>query len=165
MSSSINLPLAAIFLTMALVSPTAAADRYVAFQGSIQGNETYDLQSLPAAFGVKGNVTGIATHLGRFTLAYEVTVNLVPPTPGQGKGSAQMVAANGDIIFSTVLGQGTPDPDTPGLHHIVEIHTITGGTGRFAGTKGSFTVQRLVDERTGLTSGSFHGTITFTDSL
>ena len=71
-----------------------------------------------------------------------------------------MVAANGDMLFTTIVAQGTPDPDTPGVQRIVEIHTITGGTGRFAGAQGSFTVIRLVEGATGVTSGSFEGTIT-----
>ena len=37
---------------------------------------------------------------------------------------------------------------------------ITGGTGRFAGAQGSFTIMRLVEQATGDTSGSFEGTIT-----
>jgi hypothetical protein len=78
------------------------------------------------------------------------------------KGSVQgreFIAANGDVIFTTIVGQGEPT-DTPGINRIVEINTITGGTGRFAGAKGSFTLERLVDLTTGSTSGSFHGTIT-----
>ena len=35
----------------------------------------------------------------------------------------------------------------------------TGGTGRFAGATGEFTVERLVDTATGETEGSFEGTI------
>ena len=58
-----------------------------------------------------------------------------------------------------IAGQGEPT-DTPGLSRFVEINIITGGTGRFAGAKGSFTLERLVDLATGFTSGSFHGTIT-----
>jgi len=41
----------------------------------------------------------------------------------------------------------------------VEQHTITGGTGRFAGTTGTFTLDRLVNTATGVTSGSFEGSI------
>ena len=70
-----------------------------------------------------------------------------------------MIAANGDSIFTTIVGQGQPT-DTPGVNRIAEINTITGGTGRFAGAVGSFTVERLVNLSTGFTSGSFHGTIT-----
>ena len=59
----------------------------------------------------------------------------------------------------TAVGQSEPT-STPGVFRIVEIQTVTGGTGRFSGAKGSFTVERLIDLTTGLTSGSFHGTIT-----
>jgi hypothetical protein len=42
---------------------------------------------------------------------------------------------------------------------VVEEHTITGGTGRFAGATGSFTLERLVSTVTGVTDGSFDGSI------
>jgi hypothetical protein len=48
---------------------------------------------------------------------------------------------------------------TPGVFYIEETATITGGTGRFAGASGSFTVERLFDTVAGATSGSFDGSI------
>ena len=156
--TSICLPMAVtIFLTVALARPAVAA-KYVPFKGSFHGSETYVFQ--PTSFLVHGNVTGVATHFGKLTLAYEFTVSLVPDTLGQGIGSAQLVAANGDMLFTTILAQGAPDPDTPGYNRVVEMHTITGGTGRFAGSQGSFTVVRLVERTSGITSGSLEGTIT-----
>ncbi len=62
-------------------------------------------------------------------------------------------------LSMTAVGSSEPTV-TPGVFHITEIQIITGGTGRFAGAKGSFTVERLVDLTTLLSSGSFHGTIT-----
>jgi len=59
----------------------------------------------------------------------------------------------------TVAGSGEPT-DTPGIIRITDIQTINGGTGRFAGAQGSFTVERLASVVNFLTSGSFHGTIT-----
>ena len=105
---------------------------------------------------VDGSGSGIATHLGRFTLTWNFIVNLAD---GTGSGPVSFIAANGDVVFITALGQSEPT-DTPGVFHIVEIQTITGGTGRFAGAQGSFIVDRLIDLNTGFTSGSFHGTIT-----
>jgi len=41
----------------------------------------------------------------------------------------------------------------------VENYTITGGTGRFAGASGSFTVERMIQRSTGISSGTMNGTI------
>jgi hypothetical protein len=40
-----------------------------------------------------------------------------------------------------------------------EVMTITGGTGRFADATGSFTLERVINLSTGVSSGSFSGTI------
>jgi hypothetical protein len=69
-----------------------------------------------------------------------------------------LIAANGDSISATVAGSLDPTT-TPDVFSVTEIDTITGGTGRFAGAKGSFTVERLVNPVTGFTSGSFNGGI------
>jgi hypothetical protein len=78
---------------------------------------------------------------------------------GTATGSAHLIAANGDSIYTTVAGSSEMTA-TPGVNSITEINTITGGTGRFSGAQGSFTVERLIDLATGFTSGSFHGMIT-----
>ena len=92
-------------------------------------------------------------------------VNLVSAS---GIGSFHYIAANGDSIFAEDVGQAE-QTGTPGVVHVVEINTITGGTGRFAGATGSFTLHRLLDVSADpdpfsfgpfSTSGSFHGTIT-----
>ena len=73
-------------------------------------------------------------------------------------GSYQFIAANGDTLTATFVGQATPT-STPSVLYIVETATITGGTGRFAGATGSFITERLFDTITGLTTGSFKGSI------
>ena len=76
-----------------------------------------------------------------------------------GEGHATWVAANGDCLFTTGSGEATPTDD-PGILSIEGTETITGGTGRFEGATGSFTGVRLLNESTGVSSGSFTGTIT-----
>ena len=88
-------------------------------------------------------------------MSYQVEVDLFNFV---GVGSAQFLAANGDKLFTDLVGQGT-DPTVNPISSIVETHTITGGTGRFEGASGSFTLNRVLDTTTGITSGSFDGTI------
>ena len=48
-----------------------------------------------------------------------------------------------------------------GIASMVEAAIITGGTGRFADAAGSFTIERVLDQATGISSGSFDGTINY----
>jgi hypothetical protein len=150
------LAIAALILTATLAIPVAAQNQ-VPFKGSLQGHETDTPEEgpPPTTLIADGNTTGIATLVGQFSFTYELTVTLASRT---ATGFGHLIAANGDSIYTTITGSS--DLTTPGLTRITEIDTITGGTGRFAGAQGSFTVERLVNQATGFTSGSLHGTIT-----
>jgi len=153
---------AGMFLSIAFAG-LAMAGTLVPFNAAFQGHEVDQPQppvGPPQQLLVDGTVTGIATHLGRFTMHYNVTVNNPLGAISPSAGSGQLTAANGDIIFTTIIGQGVPADGMPGFAHITEHSTITGGTGRFAGVQGSFTVDRFVELATGLTSGVFQGAIT-----
>ena len=154
--SNIYLPMAAMILTATLAVP-AAAQQQVPFKGTMQADEIHT-HFPPTTALITGSGAGIATHVGKFSLTYVLTANLAALTE---TGSATLIAANGDSIYTTIAGSGEPT-DTPGVISITEINTITGGTGRFAGAQGSFIVERL-DYFLGVpifTSGSFLGTIT-----
>jgi len=71
--------------------------------------------------------------------------------------TATFTAANGDTLTASVVGQGTVTGPT--TRSIVEVYTVTGGTGRFAGTTGTLTLERTLDVVTGVSSGTFSGTI------
>jgi hypothetical protein len=75
------------------------------------------------------------------------------------------VAANQDSIDSTFIDLVDFSTEPLGYVTVTEIHTITGGTGRFSGAQGSFTLHRLhlvanSDGVTHVTFGWFEGTIT-----
>jgi hypothetical protein len=146
----IYLQMTALFLAAALPGAVAAE---TPFRGSFQAVEIPAVQF--PILTVVGNGAGIATQLGKFTMTYEAEVNLLTRV---GIGSVEFIAANGDRLFADILGQSTPTA-TPNLISIVEILTITGGTGRFAEATGSLISKRLKDQVTGNTSGSFDGTI------
>ena len=146
------LQMTALCLTAALAG-RAAAEEQSPFKGSIQGVESADVQ-YPTLF-VDGIGSGKATHLGRFTVTYEVEVDLLTH---ETFGSSLFTAANGDSLATDITGLGTPTAN-PDVVSVEEAHTITGGTGRFAGARGSFIKTSLLNLVTGVTSGSFDGTI------
>ena len=157
MKTTINRPIAAMLLTAAL-AVSAAAQKQVPFKGSLQGQEIDTAQGgpPPTTLSVNGSATGIATHVGQFSFTYQLTVTL---SSGTATGSANLIAANADIVYTTIVGSSELTA-TSGVSSITEVNTIRGGTGRFTGAQKSFTVERLVNLATSLTSGSFHGTIT-----
>jgi hypothetical protein len=146
------LQMTALCLTTALAGP-GAADKAVPFKGTLQQVESQDVQ-FPILFG-EASASGNATHLGRYTMTSEFEINLLTLA---GSGFADFIAANGDSLFTAVTGQASPT-ENPDALVIVETFTITGGTGRFAGATGSFTLERLLDTVTNISSGSFDGTV------
>ncbi len=98
--------------------------------------------------------TGTGSHIGRFTLVAEDQVSFPNIT-----GTVIITAANGDQIFATHTGMIDPQ-----ANNMLKVHldnTITGGTGRFAGATGSFSIDDLVDGSTGTGNATFDGTICY----
>jgi hypothetical protein len=133
------------------------AGELVPFKGSLDGEFTST--GVFPLLTLEGSGTGMATHLGKFTYEFPHTVDFsgVPIMPPMGLGTYTFTAANGDMVIADFTGFSTPVE--PGFVFVTEEATITGGTGRFAGASGQFTVLRLVDQLNGKTTGSFEGTI------
>lgn len=149
--------LTAVILAAACTSPAAANN--VPFKGTIDSVETTvavfppDVQ-FPTLL-VEGSGSGNATHLGAYTVTFTFEVNLDDFT---ASGSYEFVAANGDRVFTDVIGQGTV-PDEDGISFLTATHTITGGTGRFAGASGSFTEESVLNTFTHVKFGSLDGVL------
>ena len=114
-------------------------------------------------------ISGNATHLGNLNAElsnlHHVNCDLSFATALLTTSvSGQLVAANGDAIFYTgddvinvfnlLTASGTTGT-------ITGSWTITGGTGRFEGASGSFTINGLVDFLTFGFSATAEGTITY----
>jgi len=146
----------ALLLLIVLASTTFAApsaDRQLLFRGSMQAVETH-VVTFPT-FTLDATGSGNATQLGLFTMSFQGEVFI--PTLS-GTTSAILVAADGSSLYADGVGQGTAT-ENPDFVSIVEIYTITGGTGRFAGASGSFTVERLIQRSSGVSRGTLSGTI------
>jgi hypothetical protein len=146
----------AVLLALGLTGP-AAAEEPVPFSGRLAGDATVEALVPPFVL-VTTEATGHATHLGRFTYTELATVNT---QLHMGTGTFLFTAANGDRVFGTNHGRDTLT--APDVLTIVEEAIITGGTGRFAGSTGSFTSTRLRNLVTEVVTGSFEGTMRLRD--
>lgn len=153
-SSAAGLALAVVAV-LGIAGPGAAGEQ-VPFKGSLKGDVT---RGVPDGDYVDIVVVGSgkATLLGNYTFFNPHTVHM---PSRKGEGIYHLVAANGDKLTADSTGFATPVV-IDGVFHllIVESQTITGGTGRFAGATGSFTIERLYNPATGLTISYFEGTI------
>ena len=152
----------AIFLTVALVSSAVEAG-VIRINGTIAGSESEVPFPDPAeGFYVNGSVTSTDTELGPFTQFYSSPlVFAFLGMPPEGNGASRLVvgdAANGDSILTCFFGNGAGLCDNGDLH-VGSTHTIIGGTGRYAGARGSFTTDQCSNLDTGETSGTISGTI------
>ena len=152
----------AIFLTVALVSSAVGAG-VIPINGTIAGSESDAPFPDPAeGFYVNGSVTSTDTQLGPFTLfvSAPLAFAFLGMPPGDIAGIRWIVgdAANGDSILTCSIG-ANPGSCANGDLHLVETNTIVGGTGRYAGARGSFTLDRCLNFDTGETSGTISGTI------
>ena len=142
---------AAFAVSLASVASAVAAE--TPFKGKVNAVETVEV--VFPTLSVTRDGTGTATYLGKFTEHITLQVNI--PT-GDATGVATFTAANGDTLTATVDGHATATT-TPGVVSIVEVYTITGGTGRFADATGSFTLESTLDQTTGVSTGIFSGSI------
>ncbi len=150
----------AIFLTVALVSSAVEAG-VIRINGTMAGSEILTPFPDPAeGIYVNGSVMSTDTALGPFTLFYSLPVNFAfADTPLGGAGGSRLIvgdAANGDSIVAWFLGTNAGLCANGDLRH-VDPWTIIGGTGRYAGARGSFTTDQCGSLVTGETSGTISG--------
>jgi hypothetical protein len=122
--------LVALLAALTLSGSTMAAGQPAPFKGRSSGvviAAGFDPVAGIAYTHVEGQ--GQATHLGRFTVTGDTTVDVAT---GNARGTWTLTAANGDMLFLTMEGNGI-DPT-----HGVGTFTVVSGTGRFQGASGSY---------------------------
>src|SRR5215475_7748576 len=146
----------AIFLAVALVSSAVEAG-VIEINGTMAVSESVAPFPNPAeGIYVNGSFMSTDTALGPFTLFFSLPVDFAfANTPPGNPGGGRLIvgdAANGDSILAYFFGINSGLCDNGDLRH-VDPWTIIGGTGRYAGARGSFTTDQCS------TSGTISGTI------
>src|SRR5688572_733617 len=162
-----------------IISPDAIGQRSQQqtrpFEGNLSGAlnpasaPTLCTGDLPGLALLDYFISGNATHLGKLkkgiSTLHHVDCNLSGETALLTTNvSGQLVAANGDMIFYTgsdvvnVFNLLTASGTTGTIDG---SWTITGGTGRFEGASGAFTISGLVDFTTFSFTAYANGTITY----
>jgi hypothetical protein len=144
------LALAGVVTALSIAASVVAAE--TPFKGTVSAVETGETVFPVRTITREG--TGTATYLGRYTEHVTMQINVLQL---HGIGVGTFTAANGDTFSATVDGQATRTGPT--TLSIVENYTITGGTGRFANTTGSFALHSTVEQSTGVSSGTFIGSV------
>jgi hypothetical protein len=135
--------------SMEFIEPLTS--KMVPFKGDLEGQYGTPAGEFPL-IRESIHASGHATHLGRYTLDIAETVNLLQAS---ATGTFTFIAANGDTLYGSFTGQAQPGP----LVSIVENAAVVGGTGRFEGATGGFSINRVFDPVSRTTTGSFEGVI------
>lgn len=138
----------------------AAGSTATVIHGFLNATETSTPQPAPPAIPLQLATqlagTGIASHLGQYTLVATLVVDLATAS---SSGVMTFTAANGDSFTATETGQAV---FMDGFVQITEIATLTGGDGRFSGATGTLTIVRRENPNTGASSGTVDGSIHLT---
>jgi hypothetical protein len=128
--------LASLVLAIAALSPSAALAAANGTARPLTGTGTGTTTLNLVTGAATADFTGHLSHLGAETGHDDLTVTVTSASTFVYTGTETFVAANGDKLFSTVMGSGTV---TPTAIESTDTDTITGGTGRFSGASGTYT--------------------------
>lgn len=148
--------LALVALAVLAIPLPVQAGQQVPFKARDTGTFVIEPTSDPAVVVAHDVGTGRATHLGRYSLVAQETVNL--ETLEITNGSYTLTGANGDTVSGTYQGHAAAT-GTPGVITYRVAGPITGGTGRFAGARGHLVWNGGADLSAGTLFDKITGTI------
>jgi hypothetical protein len=126
--------LSSLVLTVAALSPAAALGAAKGTDRPLKGVSTSTSTVNLATGAGTSDGTSQLSHCGTATFHNDFTLTITGPDTFTLVGTGTEVCANGDELFHTFTITGTLSTGKS-----TGVHTITGGTGRFAGASGTFT--------------------------
>jgi hypothetical protein len=150
----------ALLIGAAMAAPVGAADaRPMTGQFTAQAGPAAPRCGADLTLGFE--IRGVASHLGALTGTGSNCTEWTAPIEAVAiwDGMATFVAADGSTL--TTVSEGSQDAPVAGVATFDITHTITGGTGRFAGATGVWSVTGLIDFTTGGVDGRVAGWLSY----
>ena len=153
-----------LVLAIVVISPAAAMGAAKGTNRDLTGTVTLTTTVNLITLAGTQVASGQLSHLGKVTDSGDLQFALVGPNGFSFTVTYTIVAANGDKLFANGSGTGNSGPPITST----STNTIVGGTGRFTGASGMFTVTGISTSvstigsiRTVTQTGTLNGTITY----
>ena len=149
-----------LILVGALAAPTTASQQRP-MEGTFTGAPALAEQRCPDALTIGHEVSGTATHLGKFTGSGTNCTEFTFATESVAiwDGIVVIEAADGSTLLLTA--EGRQEAPVNGVATYAHVDTIVGGTGRFADAAGVITVSGSIDFATFQITGSISGWLSY----
>ena len=152
--------IAGLILVAALAAPIAASQQRP-MEGTFTGAPALAEQRCPGALTIGHEVSGTATHLGKFTGSGTNCTEFTFATESVAiwDGIVVIEAADGSTLILTA--EGRQEAPVNGVATYAHVDTVVGGTGRFADAAGVITVSGSIDFATFEITGSISGWLSY----
>lgn len=150
----------ALALALAVVVPVSATEQRP-FSGEFTGFGILADQRCPGALTIGHEVSGVATHLGRFTGTGTNCTEFTFATEAVAiwDGTITIRAADGSTLTMTSVGsQSAP---VAGVASYTQTATVIAGTGRFADATGVLVLTGTIDFVTFTVTGTVSGWLSY----
>jgi hypothetical protein len=127
----------ALVLALGALSPGTALAKAGGTERPVNGGGSGTIAFDPQTGVFEGDPSGVASHLGRYSMHFEGTAVPTGENTATGSGDLTILAANGDRLTGTFTS--TSAFTSSGATHTVVVE-LTGGTGRFAQASATLTI-------------------------
>ena len=152
--------LLALTLLIGAVLPATATEQRP-FSGEFTGSGVLADQRCPGALTIGHEVTGVATHLGRFTGSGTNCTEFTFASEAVAiwDGTITIRAADGSTL--TMISEGSQDAPVAGVASYTQTATVVAGTGRFADATGVLVLTGMIDFNTFAVTGTVSGWLSY----
>jgi len=150
----------AVTLLIGAVLPASATEQRP-FSGEFTGFGVQAAQRCPGALTIGHNVSGVATHLGRFTGSGTNCTEFTLATEAVAIWDGTITIRSADGSTLTMTSEGSQDAPVVGVASYTQTATVTAGTGRFADAAGVLVLTGTIDFSTFTVTGTVAGWLSY----